>query len=43
VAKSTEAVGFEQMILDNLKTSGVQQAHKEDRISFSSLTPWPGT
>ena len=33
---------FTGMILDNLKTSGVQQAHKEDRISFSSLRPWPG-
>ena len=30
------------MILDNLRTTGVQQAHKEDRIAFSSLTPWPG-
>lgn len=34
---------FEQMILENLKSSGVQQAHKEDRIIFSSLVPWPGT
>ncbi|NQT60096.1 MAG: site-specific DNA-methyltransferase [Bacteroidetes bacterium] len=33
---------FTQMILENLKTSGVQQAHKEDKISLSSLTPWPG-
>ncbi|WP_447978476.1 site-specific DNA-methyltransferase [Candidatus Nitrospira bockiana] len=33
---------FAQMILDNLKTSGVQQAHKADRISFTALTPWPG-
>ena len=33
---------FAGMILDNLKTSGVQQAHKEDRIAFSSLRPWPG-
>jgi len=33
---------FPQMILDNLKTAGVQQAHKEDRISFTALTPWPG-
>lgn len=33
---------FAQMILDNLKTAGVQQAHKEDKISFASLTPWPG-
>ncbi len=27
---------------DNLRTAGVQQAHKEDRISFTSLAPWPG-
>ena len=33
---------FAQMILDNLKTTGVQQAHKEDRITFTALTPWPG-
>ncbi|MGM0656839.1 MAG: site-specific DNA-methyltransferase, partial [Thermodesulfobacteriota bacterium] len=33
---------FAQVILDNLKTAGVQQAHKENRISFSSLAPWPG-
>jgi adenine-specific DNA-methyltransferase len=33
---------FPQMILENLKTAGVQQAHKEDRISFTALTPWPG-
>ena len=32
---------FGQVILDNLKRSGVQQAHKEDRISFTSLTGWP--
>ena len=28
---------FGQVILDNLKRSGVQQAHKEDRINFTSL------
>jgi adenine-specific DNA-methyltransferase len=33
---------FEQIILENLRTAGVQQAHKEDRITFTSLTPWPG-
>ena len=33
---------FGQIILENLKRSGVQQAHKEDRINFTSLTPWPG-
>jgi adenine-specific DNA-methyltransferase len=34
---------FEQLILENLKSAGVQQAHKEDRISFTSLVPWPGS
>jgi adenine-specific DNA-methyltransferase len=33
---------FVQMILENLKTAGVQQAHKQDRINFTALTPWPG-
>ena len=33
---------FADMILEHLKTSGVQQAHKEDRIVFSSIEPWPG-
>ena len=33
---------FEQMILENLRVAGVQQAHKEDKINFFSLTPWPG-
>ena len=33
---------FAAMILENLKASGVQQAHKEDRITFTSLTGWPG-
>jgi len=33
---------FVTMILENLKTAGVQQAHKEDKIDFSSVTPWPG-
>ncbi len=33
---------FPSMVLDHLKTAGVQQAHKEDRIAFTALTPWPG-
>jgi adenine-specific DNA-methyltransferase len=37
-----ESRDFVSMILENLKTSGVQQAHKEDKITFHSLTPWPG-
>lgn len=34
--------GFTEMILENLKAAGVQQAHKEDRIVFTALSPWPG-
>ncbi|MYD95028.1 MAG: site-specific DNA-methyltransferase [Chloroflexi bacterium] len=37
-----EAANFTDMILENLRTAGVQQAHKEDRIAFTVLTPWPG-
>jgi adenine-specific DNA-methyltransferase len=38
----SENQSFAQMILENLKTAGVQQAHKEDRITFTALTAWPG-
>ena len=37
-----EARGFEEMILENLMTAGVQQADKADKISFTALNPWPG-
>jgi adenine-specific DNA-methyltransferase len=37
-----ETQSFDQMILENLRTAGVQQAHKEDKIVFTSLTAWPG-
>lgn len=30
------------MILSNLKTAGVQQKNKDDKIEFSALEPWPG-
>lgn len=33
---------FTQMVLENLKTAGVQQAHKENKIAFTALVPWPG-
>ena len=33
---------FVPMILENLKSTGVQQAHKEDRLTFATLVPWPG-
>ena len=41
-ATSDGALSFEQMILENLRLAGVQQAHKADRITFTSLTGWPG-
>ena len=37
-----ETFDFAQVILENLRTSGVQQAHKDGRITFTSLTAWPG-
>ena len=33
---------FAGMILDNLRTSGVQQSQKADKIDFTALTGWPG-
>jgi adenine-specific DNA-methyltransferase len=40
--KSGDEQDFIRMILDNLTTAGVQQANKQDKIAFSSITPWPG-
>lgn len=39
---STDEADFVRVILENLKAAGVQQAHKEDKIAFSSVAPWPG-
>ncbi|MCY4222180.1 MAG: site-specific DNA-methyltransferase, partial [Thiotrichales bacterium] len=36
------AQDFGAVILEHLRMSGVQQPRKEDRITFSSVTPWPG-
>ncbi len=33
---------FVSVILENLKTSGVQQSAREDKINFTTLTGWPG-
>ena len=41
-SKNDDEQSFVRMILENLKTAGVQQAHKDDKIAFSSITPWPG-
>ena len=37
-----EGRSFAEMILEDLKIAGVQQAHKADKIVFTALTPWPG-
>jgi len=37
-----EKKDFATIILENLKTAGVQQAHKDGKINFTSLVPWPG-
>ncbi len=37
-----ESQDFAAMVLEHLALAGVQQAHKEDRIAFSALAPWPG-
>src|SRR5690606_36161634 len=41
-ANYSKVYDFAQMILENLKTAGVQQATKTDKINFTSLVPWPG-
>ena len=33
---------FVPVILENLRAAGVQQAHKEDKLAFTSVIPWPG-
>ena len=33
---------FAEVVLENLASAGVQQAHKEDKITFTSVKPWPG-
>lgn len=37
-----DVADFATMVLENLKVAGVQQAHKEDRITFTSVAGWPG-
>jgi adenine-specific DNA-methyltransferase len=40
--KGGDAADFAKLILETLRATGVQQVHKEDRISFTSIAPWPG-
>ncbi|MCL1875855.1 MAG: site-specific DNA-methyltransferase [Synergistaceae bacterium] len=34
---------FTSIILEELRTAGVQQANKQDKITFITLKPWPGS
>ena len=34
---------FAQMVMENLKSAGVHQAARDDRITFNSIEGWPGT
>lgn len=40
--ETAESADFAEMVLENLRKSGVQQAHKADRLVFTMLKPWPG-
>jgi adenine-specific DNA-methyltransferase len=33
---------FTQMVIDNLRSAGVHQAAKDDRIAFATIEGWPG-
>ena len=39
---STPAYDFTTVILEQLRSAGVQQVDKQSKIDFSSLTGWPG-
>ena len=39
---SAVEVDFGEMVLENLRSVGVHQQNKDDRISFNSIEPWPG-
>ena len=41
-AQTDETMSFAEMVLENLRVAGVQQAHKENKIDFISLVGWPG-
>ena len=39
---TTPPYDFTAVILEQLRTAGVQQAHKRNKIDFTALTGWPG-
>jgi len=40
--KNVPEIDFGQMVLENLRTTGVHQQEKRDTIRFNSVEPWPG-
>ena len=40
---TVEAPGYERTILDNLRTAGVQNGRRGERLVFEDLEPYPGT
>ncbi len=38
----TPATDFAEMVIEHLKTAGVQQSKKQDKLTFTALAPWPG-
>ena len=43
VRKDAPLNDFTSMVLENLKSAGVHQAAKDDRISFMTMDGWPGS
>ncbi len=42
VSEAIPLTDFTQMVLENIKSVGVHQVAKEDRITFSTIEGWPG-
>lgn len=41
-SRAIDAADFTAVMLETLRSAGVQQARKSDKINFSQLQPWPG-
>ncbi len=41
--RDTDAADFEQMILDNLAKAGIQNGRRNERLTFTTMQPYPGT
>jgi len=38
----TPPTDFADIVIEHLKTAGVQQSKKQDKLTFTTLAPWPG-